>query len=169
MLKNAENLKVGSIVFVAHHRWLSWLIRVFLGFKFSHVAYYLGMGYVLESDAGGVQLNNISNYLDGDVFYGEVVDNPLPADSVSLMSRAMLQHLEDKYDYTLLAGSALAQLSLVSQRSWLQRLVNRSDSWICSELIAEGFRAAGVKLPKQPAAMTPKDIYKLLAEELRYD
>ena len=169
MLKNAENIAVGSIIFVRHTGFISWLIRKFLRFDYSHVCYYLGLGKILESDAGGVQINPLTLYLDNDRYVGEVVTNPLPPEKVAAMGTAMLEHLRDKYDYSLLFGNALNKLSLKCNRQFWGRLFDQSNSWICSELIAEGFRRVGVALPKPPAVTTPKDIYNLLQEGLKYE
>ena len=170
MLINASALKPGSIIFVRHNGLLSRLIRRFLGgFGYSHVAFYMGIGLVLESDIGGVQINPMSQYVDNDIFTCEVVNPPLTAEQVETMSKAMLEHLKDEYDYSLLFGNALNKLILKCNKNWFMRLFDQSRHWICSELIAEGFRRIGVKLPKPVSCMNPKDIYKLLQKELRYE
>lgn len=169
MLKNAENLKPGAIIFIRHPGFISWLIRKILVFEFSHVAYYLGMGQMLEADAGGVQINPVSVYLDDDRFIGEVVDNPLADSKIDAVSKHMLQYLQDNYDYSLLAGNAVGHL-LHCRKGLLARLMDQQKSWICSELVSEGLRHGGITLPKIPALMTPKDVYQLLKlkEALRY-
>lgn len=171
MLINVEALKPGSILFVRHEGFISRLIRRFLGgFEYSHVAFYMGVGLVLESDVGGVQINPISQYVDNPVYTCEILNpHPMTAEQVAAMSKAMLQYLKDEYDYSLLFGNALNKLALKCNKNWIFRLFDQSRHWICSELIAEGFRCVGVVLPKPVAQMNPKDIYKLLKKELRYE
>lgn len=161
MLQHAEKLKPGAIIFTRHNGFISWLIRQVLGFQYSHVAYYLGMGQILESDMGGVQINPISSYLDDDRFMGEVVTNPLPESRIPVMSKHMLQYLQDRYDYTLLTGNAVSHV-LRCRKGWFARLLDQQRSWICSELVAVGLEAAGITLPKPAALITPKDIHRLL-------
>jgi hypothetical protein len=170
MLLKAETLKPGSIIFVRHEGIFSRLIRWLLGgFPYSHVAFYLGIGLLLESDVGGVQVNPISQYIDNDKYVCEIVNPPLRPEQVDAMSRAMLEFLKDRYDYSLLFGNALNKLILKCNKNWATRLFDQSRHWICSELIAEGFRQIGVRLPKPVSCMNPKDIYNLLQEELHYE
>lgn len=167
MLRGADKIKPGSIIFVTRQASLvSALIRLVLKFKYSHVAYYMGVGKILESDFGGVQINDISKYFDNPDYLGEVVDNPLPPEQIRIMANAMLAHLEAHYDYSLLLGSALTHITLRCNKSPILRWFDQARGWMCSELVAEGLRQAGLDLPKVPAAMTPKDIYNLLKKEL---
>lgn len=167
MLHGAEKIQPGALIFVtARDGLISALIRWQLGFRYSHVAYYMGVGKILEADFGGVQINDISRYLDNPDYAGEVIANPLSADRVQVMANAMLSHLEARYDYSLLLGHALTHITLRCNKNPLLRLFDQAKGWICSELIAEGLRQAGVVLPKEPAAMTPKDIHNLLTKEL---
>lgn len=164
MLLHAEELKPGAIIFVRHTGFISWLIRLILRFDYSHVAYYMGMNQLLESDAGGVQLNPVSTYLDDARYMGEVVASPLSEELVDKMSANMLKYLQDKYDYSLLIGNAISKLTC-NKRGWFARLLDHQRSWICSELIAEGLSSVGIAIPKPVANMTPKDIYLLIKDK----
>jgi hypothetical protein len=128
----------------------------------------MGVGLVLESDIGGVQINPMSQYIDNPKFTCLVVNPNLTPEQISAMTKAMLTHLKDEYDYSLLFGNALTKLALKCNKNWVLRIFDQSRHWICSELIAEGLRQIGVKLPKPVSAMDPKDIYNLLQEELTY-
>lgn len=170
MLLNAELLRPGSVIFVRHDGWISRLIRYCLGgFEYSHVAFYMGIGLILESDVGGVQINPISRYVDNSKFTSLVVNPPLNVEQTDKMTRAMLKYLHDRYDYSLLFGNAINKLVLKCNKNLVLRIFDQSQHWICSELIAEGLKQIDVKLPKPALAMTPKDIYDLLQKELTYD
>lgn len=170
MLLNGAYLRPGSILFIRSDTWISKLIRRFLGgFEYSHVAYYMGIGLILESDWGGVQINPISRYLDNPKFCGEVVNPALEPEQVDKLTKSMLEHLKDEYDYSLLFGNALAKLSLRCNKSWVFHLFDHADGWICSELIAFGLLQLGVRLPAPPREIDPKDLYDLLQKELEYE
>jgi hypothetical protein len=151
MLQGAEKIQPGAIILVTRRSGLvSWLIRTLLNFQYSHVAYYLGVGKILEADFGGVQINDISRYLDNPEYVGVVLTNPLPGEKIDAMTKSMLEHLNARYDYSLLFGNALTHLTLKCNRYFFTRWFDQARHWICSELIAEGFQDAGVLLPKVP-------------------
>ncbi len=165
MFKNICSLDRGSLIFVGKDYSLtSWIIRTLTGFKYSHVMIYLGVGKVLEADIGGVQITDFSSYLADTRFFGEVVENPLPARQTDFMLKKLMEHLEEHYDYSLLFGGALTKVILKCNKNFVLRWVDHARSWVCSELIARGFIEAG--FPIISDNISPKELYRLIAGEV---
>lgn len=167
MMHNASDLKMGSVLFVREHTLLSWLIRKVLRFEFSHVAVYVGMGKILESDIGGVQINPISRYVDNSSVYVEVLDPPLNESQRAQMITFMLARFHDDYDYSLLFGNLLSR---IAHRTRVKvGLFNKADAWICSELVAAGLKEVGMSFDLPISQVTPKDLYAKLSKEIKHD
>ena len=163
MFKDLHLLKRGSIIFLRKDYSLtSWVIRKLIGFKYSHVMIYLGVGKVLEADIGGVQITDFSRYLADVNFFGEVVVNPLSAKFVDLMIKELMRHLEEHYDYSLLFGGALTKITLKCNKNFILRWADHAKSWVCSELIAEGFKQAGLTIRNDN--IDPKELYGIITK-----
>lgn len=169
MIKGLNTIRPGSLLFVAQTTsWISWLITIVIKFNYSHVAYYLGCGKILEANWSGVEITDLSKYIGRDDVIGEVLASPLEDAQIEVMSQEMLKYLEARYDYTLLFGSALTKIILRCNKTPLLRLFDNASHWMCSELVAHGLKHAGMKLPKKVEAMTPRDVYNFVRKELEH-
>ena len=158
MIINPEDLRVGSLVFVRSNTMLSKAIRYFLDFDYSHVAYYIGMGKLIEADIGGVQINPVARYVDNDFYMVEVINMPLTQEQLAHMTTFIMAKLHEEYDYTLFLGDIISRL--MHRARVRSGLFNRAAAWICSELIAAGLEEVGSPLSLPASQVTPKDLYR---------
>ena len=165
MLRNTNDIKLGSLIFTRKKLCLiSWTIKKFLKFDYSHVAVYIGMGRIVESVWGGVKINPLSKYLSDDKYEGEVVPLPLSDIQKALFIAECLRLVGEKYDYLINMWSLISKilrLPRTNRAKW-----NVINAWRCSELTAYALEKVGKGLEFPACQITPKDLFLHFKEKV---
>lgn len=157
--ENLENLKPGSLVFTTGiYSPLSFGIRKFLDFKYSHVAIYVGCGEIIESDWGGIVISPLEKYFENRWYRSEIVDTNLSLEQFERLSLFAKGKLQEDYDYTVLAGYICSKIFKRSRQ--MKALWNTTTGWTCSEFAASCYSHVGVAFGLPLAQITPKDLYR---------
>jgi uncharacterized protein YycO len=161
---NIDHIQVGATLFVGGYTPTSWAIRKWQGYKYSHVAMYIGNGKIVEADVGGVQVNSVCQYIDSMFYYGEVVvPRRLSESALAHAVVVVLGRVKDGYDYPLMLGNVISRLWHRSRKKL--GLYDIRNAWLCSELLAYGYQEAGLSLGSlTPNQVTPKNLYPILKE-----
>ncbi len=163
-----DSLRTGDLVFCSGSYLFSRLIQRFTGSVWSHVGILykddnLQRVFVLESETMiGVRLAPLSKYLKD--YHGRnrpyrgniVVARVQPEVDAAAMNRAIsfgMDELTKPYDNLEILRIALRILFRVSRRT-------RDRKYICSELVFECFKRAGVNFKLHDAFVSPDDIWK---------
>jgi cell wall-associated NlpC family hydrolase len=160
-------LRSGDLVFCSGSYLFAGLIQRFTGSVWSHVGIVyrdeqLRRVFILESKTGvGVRLAPISKYLRdyhgrrkpyrGEIVIGRVQPGP-GDDKVRLAVSLGMDLLTRPYDNVELARIAVRIAFRISRRAHDRKL-------ICSELVDECFRAAGVRFARSDNYLSPQDIW----------
>ena len=163
-----DSLHSGDLVFCSGSYLFSGLIQRFTKSVWSHVGViyrdeHLGRVFVLESEAGvGVRLVPVSKYLRdyhgrrrpyrGQIVVGRV-QPALTDDQVRTGVSFGMDLLTRPYDNHEILRIALRILFRVGRRA-------RDRKFICSELVDECFRAAGVRFKRPDNYISPQDIWR---------
>ena len=163
-----DSLHSGDLVFCSGSYLFSGLIQRFTKSVWSHVGMiyrdeHLGRVFILESEAGvGVRLVPVSKYLRdyhgrrrpyrGQIVVGRV-QPALTDDQVRAGVSFGMDLLTRPYDNHEILRIALRILFRVGRRA-------RDRKFICSELVDECFRAAGVRFKRPDNYISPQDIWR---------
>ena len=163
-----DSLHSGDLVFCSGSYLFSGLIQRFTKSVWSHVGMiyrdeHLGRVFILESEAGvGVRLVPVSKYLRdyhgrrrpyrGQIVVGRV-QPALTDDQVRTGVSFGMDLLTRPYDNHEILRIALRILFRVGRRA-------RDRKFICSELVDECFRAAGVRFKRPDNYISPQDIWR---------
>jgi cell wall-associated NlpC family hydrolase len=163
-----EHLHTGDLVFCSGSYLFSGLIQRFTGSVWSHVGivYHddnLQRLFVLESETGiGVRLVPISKYLRdyhgrrrpyrGQIVIGRVEPAPTEAQARQAISFGM-DLLTKPYDNFEILRIAARIAFRIGRRT-------RDRKFICSELVDECYRAAGVRFARRDNYISPDDIWR---------
>ncbi len=163
-----DHLRTGDLVFCSGSYLFSQAIQRFTGSVWSHVAIVyrddtLQRMFVLESETGiGVRLAPVSKYLRD--YHGRrrpyrgqiVVARVQPDVDVERVHKAIsfgMDELTRPYDNSEILRIALRILFRVSRRT-------RDRKYICSELVQECYRQAGVSFKLADRFVSPEDIWR---------
>lgn len=163
-----DHLRTGDLVFCSGSYLFSQAIQRFTGSVWSHVAIVyrddtLQRMFVLESETGiGVRLAPVSKYLRD--YHGRrrpyrgqiVVARVQPEVDVDRVHKAIsfgMDELTRPYDNSEILRIALRILFRVSRRT-------RDRKYICSELVQECYRQAGVSFKLADRFVSPEDIWR---------
>jgi len=162
------DLRSGDLVFCSGSYLFSGLIQRFTGSVWSHVGVVyrdeaLQRVFVLESEAGiGVRLAPLSKYLRdyhghrrpyrGQIVVGRIRPG-LDADQVRNAVSYGMDLLTKPYDNSEILRIAMRILLRIGRRT-------RDRKYICSELVDECFRAAGVRFSRPDNYVSPDDIWR---------
>ena len=162
------DLRSGDLVFCSGSYLFSGLIQRFTNSVWSHVGIVyrdesLGRIFILESETGiGVRLVPVSKYLRdyhgrrkpyrGQIVVGRVAPE-LTADQVRMGVSFGMDLLTKPYDNHEILRIAL-RIALKISRGV------RDRKYICSELVDECFRAAGVRFKRPDNYISPQDIWR---------
>lgn len=163
-----DSLRTGDLVFCSGSYLFSRLIQRFTGSVWSHVGILykddnLQRVFILESETMiGVRLAPLSKYLRD--YHGRnrpykgniVIARVLPEVDAPAMNRAIsfgMDELTKPYDNFEILRIALRILLRVSRRT-------RDRKYICSELVFECFRRAGVSFKLHDSFVSPDDIWQ---------
>jgi len=162
------SLRSGDLLFCSGSYLFSGLIQRFTGSVWSHVGVVyrdeaLQRVFILESETGiGVRLAPLSKYLRdyhgrnrpyrGQIMLGRVTPG-LEMEQVRNAVSYGMDLLTRPYDNTEIMRIAARILFRIGRRS-------RDRKFICSELVDECFRAAGVRFTRPDNYISPDDIWK---------
>jgi hypothetical protein len=163
-----QNLKTGDIVFCSGTYFFSHFIRVFTRSTWSHVGVIyvdenLGRVFILESETLiGVRLAPLSKYLKdyhgknrpykGKMMIGRVVPE-VPAEELKKVISFGMDELTKPYDNLEILRIAIRIVFKIGRR-------NRDKKYICSELVYEMFRKAGIWFKFNKRSISPDDLWK---------
>ena len=123
-------MKVGDVINVKGKSPISLLIRLFTQSKYSHTACYVGDSQCIESSWGGVQLRNIDDYKNYDIFRHKSATK----EQLEISTQWMISQIGSKYDYLGLLG--IAKSIILKDKD--NELDDKNRYW-CSELVADGY------------------------------
>ena len=162
-----SNLRSGDLIFCSGSYAFSGLIQRFTRSVWSHVGVIyrdesLGRVFVLESEAGiGVRLVPLSKYLRdyhgrrrpyrGEIVVGRV--NPdIDGEQVRRAVSYGMDLLTRPYDNSEILRIAMRIAFRIGRRT-------RDRKYICSELVDECYRAAGIRFTRPDNYVSPNDIW----------
>jgi uncharacterized protein YycO len=151
-------MRVGDVIVVSGTSFISKMIQKVVGSKWTHVALYVGGGYILEIDwntKASVLKNNypISKY-EYVVLRNKTALTKDQRDSI--ISSAVAHHQKGtKYDWFLLASLYLKKRF---PNNKLFSKLNGKNTFVCTELVDEVLRGVGVDLfPNHDGDIYPHD------------
>lgn len=154
------SLQVGDIIVVKSNTVIGRIIRKITNSWASHVAVYIGNGYIFEARPGGARAVHISTY-EGSKWNYRVFRILVPRTQREKFVNCLIQKRNRGYDYGQI-------LSIACQRlfGWNLKAQNKQLS-ICSEIIYEAAQEAGISVPPiSRSYIVPGDFLKwrLLSE-----
>ncbi len=163
-----HNVQTGDLVFCSGTYFFSHFIRLFTRSTWSHIGVihvdpYLNRVFILESETMiGVRLAPLSKYLKdyhgknkpykGKIMIARLIPEIPEADRKVAISWAM-DELTKPYDNWEILRIAIRILFRIGRR-------NRDRKYICSELVYEAYRRAGVWFKFNRRSISPDDIWK---------
>lgn len=163
-----DNLRSGDLIFCSGSYFFSGLIQRFTGSVWSHVGVVyrdeaLRRVFILESEAGiGVRLVPLSKYLRdyhgrNRPYRGQIVIGRIAPDlDLAKVHQAVsfgMDLLTKPYDNSEILRIAARILFRIGRRT-------RDRKYICSELVDECFRSAGVRFTRPDNYISPDDIWR---------
>jgi hypothetical protein len=147
------NLKKGDILLFKGQSYISKAIQFVTRSPYSHSACYVGDGYVIEADWGGV----IYARLDGKYHKAEYdVYRHKTASKLELATAVEYMRMKENcgYDYLGLVGILKSMVFLQPDNPW-----DKNDRFWCQELIMDGYLATVLKVdcPKNTSRCAPRD------------
>jgi hypothetical protein len=153
------SLRPGDIIFFQGKSFISRGIRAFTDSKWSHVALYVGDGYIIEATAAGVEKNVLRPliYRANRVAVGRIPN--LTVDNQHRMIDKAYSMIGDKYDvWQLLTFSlyfAFRKIGII----WPFLIGDKAGEVVCSALVAICCMIIPLKFGKTLKAVSPETIY----------
>jgi len=149
-----ELLEPGDIILTHGVHLLSKVIRVITESHWNHAGLYAGNGMVVESRKGGVQQTSLEDFVGKDI---AVYRHKTAALSTRMrVAEFALSQEGDAYD---IRGLFEIAWLLLTFRRGNARSIGTSNAYLCSELVASSYEAAGVPISDYPSDQTtPSDI-----------
>ena len=166
-------LRPGDIIFFQGKSFISRGIRTFSNSKWSHVALYVGDGYVIEATAAGVEKNALIPLLKhaNRTAVGRIPG--LTVENQHLMIDKAYSMIGEKYDvWQLLTFSlyfAFRKIGII----WPFLIGDKAGAVVCSALIAVCCMVIPLKFGKSPKTSSPESLYSsgkieiILEEEIK--
>ena len=163
-IENQASPKGGDILLYRGKGFVSHMIKIVTKSCFSHAAWYLGDGNLLESDWSlfgkkGVQVNAIEKYKRDRVTF---IRLNLPEGEVEKAVTLALLKEGQRYDFSLFFSLFRAWLLRILSLGKLGKLRDQSHGWICSELVARPlFETSGFSFGHGPVEeVVPETIWQ---------
>jgi uncharacterized protein YycO len=136
------------------------LIQIFTVSRWNHAFVYVGTNTIVEATPRGVKLSPISNYEN--IAWSQ--HDSLSEDTRAKIADHAKKQVGKPYNF-LLIGNILLRiigLKLLANTRLMYKLA-KSNSYICSELVSESYKEAGVNYFNMPPNLvTPGDLAELL-------
>lgn len=133
-------LQPGDIVVVKSNTFIGRTIRKITNSWASHVAVYIGEGFVFEARPGGARTVSLLNYSGPGYAYRSFRLNVTPQQREKFIC-ALIQRTGEGYDYGQIISLAAKRLFNVDLKADNKRLA------ICSELVYKAAQEAGISVP----------------------
>lgn len=153
-------LQSGDIIIVRSNTIIGRIIRKITHSWASHVAVYIGNGFVFEARPGGARAVHISQY-EGDKWEYRVFRMLVSSAQREKFINCLIQKKDRGYDYGQIISIAVHRLFGWDLKAQNKRLA------ICSEIIYESAKEVGIPVPEiKQAYIIPNDFlnWRLLAE-----
>lgn len=153
-------MRIGDIIVVSGESFISRLIQRVVGSKWTHVALYVGGGYVLQIDWNSKASIVLNPYANHDYDFA-LVRTRVPITEKQqkqiVHSATSYDKTGNKYDFLLLIGLFLK----AKFPKWKALHFNGKNTFICTELVYEVLKEAGIDLfPKSNGVIYPHDFMK---------
>lgn len=144
-------LEVGDIIVVHSNTLIGRIIRWVTQSWASHVAVYIGEGFVFEARPGGARTVPLANYVGGTWTFRSYRLNVDKAAKDKFIYQ-LIQKTGVGYDYGQILSIAIHRLFDLELKAQNRRLA------ICSEIVYQSAKEAGIPVPPIPQAyITPND------------
>lgn len=141
----------GDIIVVKSRTLIGKVIRWTTKSWASHVAVYIGDGYVFEARPGGARTVPLTNY-EGKKWDYKIYRLEAPKRLIEKFINALIQKTGRGYDYGQIASIAVERLCGLKIKAQNKQLA------ICSEIIYESAKEVGIQVPEiTQAYITPGD------------
>jgi hypothetical protein len=153
--------RLGDYGVVKTSGFFGWLIRLGTLSRWNHAFIYIGDGAIIEANPKGIQIGHVDEY--SRIAWNKH-DQLTPRQRKAIVEFAH-NALGTPYNFLMIGNLALRILGLkvLAKTNLLYRWAQKSKGYICSELCAEAYAAAGVSI-SSPDLATPGD----LAERIIY-
>ena len=143
---------------------VAWTIRWLCHSPVNHAAVYIGGGKVVEAQPGGARLADVSLYP-----HAIWSDMPLSHEDRAVIVWISLSLVGTPYSFADIAALAVALITGRRTPRWIADRLSRPDRLICSQLVDEAYRRAGVHLfqdrDRLPCEVTPGDLLDVIEEQ----
>lgn len=152
-------LQQGDVVFFQGKSFISRGIRSFTKSKWSHVALYVGDGYIIEATGAGVEKNALLPLLGHASRVAVGRRKGLTIVEWELMKTRAYSMIGDKYDVwqllTFPIYFALRKIGII----WPAIIGDKGGEVVCSAFVAMCFATIPVKFAKYLKSVSPETIY----------
>ena len=155
---------IGDYMVTRTGGFVAWTIRWLCHSPVNHAAVYIGGGKVVEAQPGGARVTDVAKYPDA-----IWSDMPLVHDDRVVIVWISLSLVGTPYSFWDIAALAVALITGRRTPRWIAHRLSRPDRLICSQLVDEAYRRAGVHLfddaQRLPCEVTPGDLLNLIEEQ----
>ena len=151
--------KVGDYGCVKTSGFFGFLIRLGTFSRWNHAFIYAGYGKIIEANPRGVAFSSVSEYPK--IAWNQHEElNDVQREAIVFYAD---QTVGAPYDFFTIAVIALRSLGLKAlANTRLLKNLAKNRGYICSELVAESYRKAGIVLAKEDYLCTPGDLAERL-------
>jgi uncharacterized protein YycO len=151
------NPRIGDYGLVHTNGLIGTLIRIFLRSKVNHAFIYIGDDLIVEARPIGATASQLRKYPKENITWSSE-RFPYPNQKWDVVDRAK-ELIGTPYDFLDILFLWLHNLGITLP--FVNNWVKRDDRMICSQLVAECYAHAGLKLSgKHPSEVTPRDLYE---------
>lgn len=153
-------LQPGDFILFSGKSFISRGIKIFSGSKWSHIAIFIGNGYVIEATAAGVEKNLLAPLISKAAGIAVVRIPDLSVENMELMKDKAYSMLGEKYDVWQLLTMApyflLRKIGIIAPFL----IGDKAGEVVCSALCAMCAMVIPIKFAKSIKTVTPDTIYK---------
>ena len=128
--------------------------------RWNHAVIYQGNDYVVEANPTGVAISHISKY-DGKPIAWNRHDNVTAEQRHKIVFHAR-ELIGKRYNFFIILGLVLRIFGVKILGNYILKKMADKDGYICSELVAECYRLAGMPLGKEDYLIVPGDLAERL-------
>jgi uncharacterized protein YycO len=152
-----SQLRIGAFGCVKTYGKVGLTIRFFLKSKVNHAFIYIGKGKIVEAMPQGAIISDLSKYSHKDITWSNVELTQEQRRTIRFRALSLVGTGYGFLDIFFLWAKLLGV-----HFSFLENRIKGDDRMICSQLVADCYARAGIKLSNKPAYMvTPKDLYDI--------